>query len=80
MYLAESHTLLQFLSQVQLSQNELFLIGHNNGLSDLVSYLVGDFISLPTSGFVVLDLNVPNLGEVTQGCATIVDEFYPVSG
>lgn len=78
LYLADRKYLLNYLCQLQPTKNEVLLIGHNSGLSDVVSYLLEDFIQLPTAGFVVLDLNVPSLGEVTQGCATLVEEFYPV--
>ena len=47
LYLAESPKLLSFIWEQKQNEN-LFIIGHNNGLSDLASYFTGEFIDLST--------------------------------
>jgi phosphohistidine phosphatase len=54
----------------------ILLIGHNNGLSDFVSYLVGDAIYLPTSGYVELELPIESWSHSTSGIATIRTDFF----
>src|SRR5690554_2539227 len=42
LYLADHNHLLNFLWNVNPSTEDVLLIGHNNGLSDLVSYFLDD--------------------------------------
>lgn len=77
LYLVYLDGLKNYLSSVPKTDEELLIIGHNSGLSDLVSYLTGNSFLLPTSGLVVLDLNVGDFKAVSAGCASLVDEYYP---
>lgn len=77
LYLADKSTLLNYLSTIKTSDHPVLLIGHNDGISDLASHLIGEYLHLPTGGFVVLDLNTDSFESITSGCASLVDEFYP---
>ena len=55
LYLADHTHLLNFLWNNPNQTNSVLLIGHNNGLSDLASYLLDERIVLPTSGLLVID-------------------------
>lgn len=56
LYHASYEQLLSFLHAQSLSSEAAMLIGHNNGISDLASYLLDERIGLPTCGLVVIEL------------------------
>jgi phosphohistidine phosphatase len=64
-YRAKSADLLKLIASIDEGVDTLMLIGHNPGITDLVSDLVGGrTISIPTSGVVRLLLPVANWFEV----------------
>lgn len=56
--------------------DNLLLIGHNDGLSDFVSYLLGDYVSLPTSGYVVLEMEIDSWKHLSKGIGSLKTEFF----
>jgi phosphohistidine phosphatase len=74
LYLASHQTLLGFLSQQQSSE-ELLVIGHNEGLSDLASYLSDSDIHLKTCGYIQLSFPFDHSGFVSVGTGSVVDRF-----
>lgn len=76
LYLAEKEILLEQLAKLE-NVHSVLLIGHNDGLSELVSYLTDSFIQLPTCGFVTLHTSLENLNMLGRGTASILTEFYP---
>ena len=72
-YRAKSPDLLRLIGSIDEGVNNLMLIGHNPGITDLVSDLVRDrTISIPTSGIVRLFLPVANWYEVESEKALLV--------
>lgn len=59
------------------SANDLFIIGHNYGISETASYFTQTEITLPTCGLVVLEFDIDNWKEASRGCATLFHQFYP---
>ncbi len=76
LYLASRRTLKECIEKQDDGVQNILLIGHNNGLSDFVSYLVGDAIYLPTSGYVELELPIESWSHSTSGIATIRTDFF----
>ena len=54
LYLSTKETILEFICS-QESHHEILIIGHNFGLSELVSYLSGAQVVMKTSGFIRLE-------------------------
>lgn len=75
-YLCEKETLFSFLTS-QKHNEEILIIGHNNGLSDFAAYLVDDFIDLKTCEFITVKFELDSWEEVSKGLGTIVDRFHP---
>lgn len=72
-YRAKSNDLLKLIASIDEGVDSLMLIGHNPGITDLVSDLVGDRItSIPTSGVVKLLLPIANWYEVQYEKASTV--------
>ena len=64
---------MRLIGSIDEGVNNLMLIGHNPGITDLVSDLVRDrTISIPTSGIVRLFLPVANWYEVESEKALLV--------
>ena len=60
LYGASAGTLLQALRQLSPSADNVALVGHNPGVSDLVGVLIGSWsMDLPTCGIVALTCPVP---------------------
>lgn len=57
--------------------DSLLIIGHNNGISDLASYLSGKDIVMRTCEFIELTFNVNSWAEISQGFGTITLSFHP---
>ncbi|PWH86841.1 SixA phosphatase family protein [Brumimicrobium oceani] len=79
LYLAERTQLLNFIWNVNHPTEDVLIIGHNKGISDLASYLLDERIMLPTSGFLVIDFpNCHELTETSLGCGAKLSKCFPV--
>jgi phosphohistidine phosphatase len=76
LYLASRETLFNQLC-TQNGDFPILLIGHNDGLSDLASYLTGDYIHLNTCKLLILDVHAEDWSELTQGGCTISGMYRP---
>lgn len=56
---------------------DLFIIGHNYGISETAEYFLASPVNLPTCGFLVLEFDVESWQEASRGCATLHHQFYP---
>ncbi|MFM7683765.1 MAG: SixA phosphatase family protein, partial [Bacteroidota bacterium] len=65
LYLAGLEELLHFIWNLKI-QNDIFIIGHNEGLSELASYLSGSFIHLKTSGYIQLEFACESSEEISK--------------
>ena len=77
LYLASDREIM--LEMIKVGKNEnIFLIGHNEGISDFASYLLGEVIHLKTGGY--LRLQVPEIDDyslLTRGCAIFEAAYRP---
>ncbi len=78
LYLPSLEQLQHFLwSQSDDSQN-ILLIGHNFGLSDLCTYISGEKTLLPTCGLVVYDFpDFSNINEISRETGMEKYRFFP---
>lgn len=76
LYLASRETLFNQLCE-QNGDFTILLIGHNDGLSDLASYLTEDYIHLNTCTLLTLDVHAKDWSELTQGSCTISEMYRP---
>ncbi|MEN9971732.1 MAG: hypothetical protein RIS20_79 [Bacteroidota bacterium] len=74
LYLASKSVILNFITQLKTSE-EILIIGHNEGLSDLVSYLSDTDIHLKTCGYVQLSFPFEHSGYLSSGTGSVVETF-----
>lgn len=77
LYLASREALLTILSK-QHGNSPILLIGHNDGLSDLASYLTDTYLHLDTCTLLSLDVHVDEWQALSSGTCTIAEIFRPV--
>lgn len=76
LYLARLEDLLQFIWNLK-AKNDIFIIGHNEGLSELASYLSGSFIHLKTCGYIQLEFAFESSEEISKDCGIIRESYRP---
>ncbi len=69
LYHASYMDLLRFITSLEIKK-DILLIGHNEGISDLATYLTDQFISLKTCGYVCLEAHIASWAELSKGTAT----------
>ncbi|MES2800683.1 MAG: histidine phosphatase family protein [Bacteroidota bacterium] len=77
LYLAEASVIKSLLETCKAEEN-LTVIGHNDGISDLASYLTGQFISLPTTGYVCIEFFIDEWNELSKDAGMIIDFYRPL--
>ncbi len=65
-YEADTATLLEVLAQMQDTIREALLVGHNPGLSDLLTQLTGDDRHLPAAGLACISLDIKSWDEPSE--------------
>jgi phosphohistidine phosphatase len=76
LYLADRKKIQKIVSKQSKGENVL-LVGHNNGLSDFVSYLSGKNVLLSTSMLVHLSFETENWNDIDGNQAKIERIFEP---
>jgi phosphohistidine phosphatase len=76
LYLCNKKELLSILFS-QNHSKDIFILGHNNGLSDFASYLIEDFVDLKTCDFIEIELNIESWNEASKGLGKAISRFYP---
>jgi phosphohistidine phosphatase len=77
LYLASASELLTFLTTKNSPQTSL-LIGHNEGLSDLATYLTGSDIHLKTCGYLQLSFPFDHSGFISASTGNVVESFRSI--
>jgi len=76
LYLAGLEELLKFIWNLK-SKNDIFILGHNEGISVLASYLSGQEIHLKTCEYVQLEFDCESSEEISKDCGIIQQAFRP---
>lgn len=76
LYLASEAALLQFLWEKDAE--DIMIVGHNEGLSDLASYCMGAEIHLKTCSYIKINISVPNWQEAIAAKGQMLDFYRPL--
>ena len=77
-YEAGLNTLIDLINQLDDSNAEVILIGHNPGFSDLGQWLSTEAPDwLPTCGLLELEVPISDWAKITEDCATLLLYDYP---
>ncbi|WP_353139212.1 histidine phosphatase family protein [Pseudopedobacter sp.] len=77
-YEASYKTLFNALTKLDNKYDKVILIGHNNGISDLINYFLDEnYISLPPAGIALLEFPVDNWKMISKGLAEIKLVRFP---
>jgi phosphohistidine phosphatase len=79
LYTFDSDDLQHWLRRQPDSQSDLFIIGHNPALTDLVNELApaAGLINLPTAGYVQLRLALDHWSKLMPGVGTVACRLFP---
>tara|TARA_B100000508_G_scaffold11104_1_gene7846 strand:+ start:18518 stop:19000 length:483 start_codon:yes stop_codon:yes gene_type:complete len=78
LYLPSRDRLLHFLWNAEQRSEIVLVISHNNGISDLATYLLEEPISMSTGGWIEISFEgFSQLDQISRGLGTRTKEFYP---
>ena len=76
LYLAEKEELISEIERVPREINKLLIVGHNNGLSDLLGYLTGTTLLLSTCQMVEIKLETNDWTLLGKETGSLLRNFY----
>jgi phosphohistidine phosphatase len=76
LYLASSKSLFEFIVSLN-STEDIVIIGHNEGISELVHYLTGENRVLSTGSFITLNFQEPSSNWISRESGIIKNHFSP---
>jgi phosphohistidine phosphatase len=76
LYLAEKELILSEIEKVPNNVNKLLVVGHNNGLSNLASYLTGRNLLLSTCEMVEIQLETKEWTLIGQETGVLIRNFF----
>nr|WP_221270874.1 histidine phosphatase family protein [Desulfoprunum benzoelyticum] len=78
LYMAEIPALLQTIAGVPDSLEDLALVGHNYGITDLAEWLTGRSIgNIPTCGIAAIEFDCPSWSDLREGSGRLLFFDYP---
>ena len=77
LYLSGLNDLLNIVWE-QKTKNDIFILGHNDGLSQLGSYFSGEEIHLKTCGYVCIEFQIDSSEEMSRDSGILIEAFRPV--
>jgi phosphohistidine phosphatase len=81
LYLASAAEILKIIQYENVPNDvQLVILGHNDGLTDLVNYLTDANCYVQTSGWVEITFDVDDLQLLSRGLGTIARYYRPVLG
>lgn len=76
LYLASRMEILNLINLLDPNE-ELMLIGHNEGISDFATYLCGDFIHFKTAEYLIIDAEIDSWKELSAGLGKVIFRYRP---
>lgn len=70
LYTATTYELISFLEAIPTHVNSILLVGHNPGLSDLVSYLIDEQMDMNPFQLVEIELEILEWNLISKGIGT----------
>ena len=77
LYLTSSKELMKFING-QNTTNNILILGHNEGISALASYLTDQYIALNTANCITIEFDFVNSNEISGSMGKIIDFFNPL--
>lgn len=77
LYLAGSMELLALIEQNAKDHSVITVIGHNEGISELASYLVDDYLVLRTCELISIELPISDWSELARGIGMVKLQYRP---
>lgn len=78
LYLASHHEILSILAKFN-EHNSILVIGHNDGISDLATYLTEQDVQLPTCGYVKIASDLSSFDQLSRSTGMLVTQFFPLA-
>lgn len=75
-YLASREKLLNSL-WLRPGNDDLLIVGHNYGISDLATYLADEYIELRTGGYICIEFDGFSWQEISKGLGIITEQYRP---
>ena len=76
LYLATAKFLFEFIIDLN-SMEDITIIGHNEGLSYLATYLTGQTISLQTASLFTIFFDIPYSSWISKDTGVVTNQFSP---
>jgi phosphohistidine phosphatase len=76
LYLAEKETILSEIQKIPDTLNKLLIVGHNNGLSDFLTYFTGENIILSTCQMIEIQVETEKWEFVGQETGSLLRNFF----
>lgn len=76
LYLCDREMYLKIIWNLRHGKDLVF-IGHNDGISQIASYLLEKDITLKTSGYMCIEFTAKNWSEVSRGTGDLLAQFRP---
>jgi phosphohistidine phosphatase len=76
LYHADLSYLMKFINELE-DEGPVLIIGHNDGITNLVNHLTGENIHLSPCQFVSIELNATNWQEVSGDTGRLVANYQP---
>ena len=77
LYLTDSNELLKFINELETNGN-LLILGNNEGISSLASYLTNHYVGLSTANGVIIEFDCNNSNEISRETGRLIDFFSPI--
>jgi phosphohistidine phosphatase len=71
-YLASADIWMELIRMTNMSFSGLWIVGHNPGISDLVSQLTGDYLGMATADIVHIQMHLNDWTEIRSLCGAVI--------
>lgn len=76
LYLSPLASYLKLIWELK-GENDVLLVGHNFGISDLVTYFTDELIEMKTAEYICIDFGLDSWKETSRGLGTISARYRP---
>ena len=71
-YLAPAETWMELIRISNATTQGIWIVGHNPGISDLVTQLTGDYLGMATADVVHIHLNLDDWADIRSLCGAVM--------
>lgn len=76
LYLCSAKELLAYINNLTTNK-DIFIIGHNNGISDFASYISDQDLHFKTAAYMCFDVQIDTWSALSTGNAKLIEVFRP---